>query len=116
MALVREARATGIGVHLVTNQHARRAAYMQETLGYDVLFDTCFYSCELGAAKPDPEYFASVLDRLGAEPGSAVLVDDSAANVEAARAAGISAVHWHLDEGHAELRLRLSAAGVMLVA
>ncbi len=29
-----------------------------------------------------------------------LFVDDVAANVEAARAVGLHAVHWHLDEGH----------------
>lgn len=114
VAVAGEARAAGLGVHLVTNQHARRATYMRDALGYDAHFDTCFYSCEVGAAKPDPEFFAFVLDRLGTDPGEVVLVDDSAANVGAARAAGMAAVRWHLDEGHAPLRSRLAAAGVML--
>jgi len=116
LAAARAARSAGLGVHLVTNQHARRAAYMRDTLGYDDLFDTCFYSCELGAAKPEPAFFATVLDRLGSDPASAVLVDDSAANVDAARAAGIATVQWHLDEGHDVLRSRLSAVGVVLGA
>lgn len=116
LALATAARDAGLGVHLVTNQHARRAAYMRTTLGYDDLFDTCFYSCELGVAKPDPDFFAVVLERLGSEPGEVVLVDDSAVNVAAAADAGIVAVHWHLDEGHAQLRSRLAAVGVMLPA
>lgn len=42
--------------------------------------------------KPDPAIYALALDRFGLAPGEAVFVDDNAANVDAARDAGIQAV------------------------
>lgn len=110
-----EAAAAGVRVHLATNQHARRAALMRRTLGYEQITEQAFYSCELGAAKPEPAFFEAVLDRLGgAAPDRVAFVDDSRANVAAAAALGLRAVHWHLDEGGAVLRSRLSAVGIPL--
>lgn len=107
-------RAAGAGVHLATNQHPRRARLMQRTLGYQDVFDTGFYSCELGAAKPDPEFFRRVLVQLGdPPPEQVVFVDDSRRNVESAAGLGLRALQWHLDEGTAVLRARLAAVGLV---
>lgn len=114
VALVRSLREAGLGVHLATNQHTRRAAYMKQVLGYDQLFDTSFYSCELGAAKPEPEFFRRVLVQLGdPPPEQVVFVDDSRRNVESAAGLGLRALQWHLDEGTAVLRARLAAVGLV---
>jgi putative hydrolase of the HAD superfamily len=115
VALAREAREAGVGVHLATNQHRRRATLMQRTLGYEDVTDGGFYSCEVGAAKPEPTFFARVLERLGGpDPAAVLFVDDSAPNVETASSLGLATVHWHLDEGHDALRSRLAAAGLPL--
>ena len=110
--LVHGLRAAGYGVHLGTNQHRERAAYMREQLGYDELFDVGCYSCELGAAKPEPAFFARALERIGASPEEVLFVDDVLANVEGARAAGLAAELWDLGRGMPELRTRLGAHGV----
>ncbi len=114
LELVHELRDAGLGVHLGTNQHERRAAYMRRELGYDDLFDRSFYSCELGAAKPEPAFFAAVLDTLGAAAPEVLFVDDNEPNVVAARECGLAAEHWHLDDGIDALRDRLSGHGVMI--
>lgn len=110
--LAASVRSSGLGVHLVTNQHRRRADWMKRELGYAELFDHCFYSCDLGVAKPDPALFARVGERLAADPEQLLLVDDSRANVEAARDAGLQAELWHHDDGIAVLQRRLAGHGV----
>jgi HAD superfamily hydrolase (TIGR01509 family) len=45
-------------------------------------------SCQLGAVKPAPEAFRRAAAQLGCEPGELLLLDDSPANVAAARAQG----------------------------
>ena len=112
MAVVVALREAGVPVHLVTNQHPRRAEHMKATLGYAEAFDTCFYSCDLGVAKPDPAFFSLVADRVGAAPDELLLVDDSRANIAGARDAGLHAEHWHHDEGLPALRRRLAAHGL----
>lgn len=106
--LVAELRGQGVGVHLASNQHPERARWMRRTLGYEAAFDSCFFSCEVGAAKPGEDYFRRVLADIGAEPDDVLLVDDSSGNTRAARALGIRAVTWHHRQGVARLRRQLA--------
>jgi putative hydrolase of the HAD superfamily len=110
--LVRGLRRGGYGVHLGTNQEPYRAAHMREALGYDDLFDVSCYSCDLGAAKPDPAFFAEAARRIGAEPGAILFIDDTARNVAGAREAGLAAEQWCLDDGHDVLHELLARHGV----
>lgn len=57
-------------------------------------FDLIVGSAYVKVMKPDATIFATALSRLGREPGEAVFVDDSAANVDGARAAGLHAVQY----------------------
>jgi putative hydrolase of the HAD superfamily len=114
-ALVRALRASGYGVHLGTNQESRRVPFMRTTLGYDDVFDTSWYSCELGLAKPDPRFFAEAARGIGADPSVVVFVDDTPRNVDGARAAGMAGVHWDVSRGHGELVRLLAEHGVDLV-
>jgi glucose-1-phosphatase len=66
-----------------------------------------FVSAEFGARKPDPEVYRTCLTRLRLEPETALLIDDSEANVAGARAAGLSGHHSaDPDDLEAELRVR----------
>jgi HAD superfamily hydrolase (TIGR01509 family) len=51
-------------------------------------FGALLVSCDLGAAKPDAEAFLRASEAAGAEPGRCLFVDDTRANIEAARAPG----------------------------
>ncbi len=115
LELVRGLRRGGYGVHLGTNQERYRAAHMREVLGYDGLFDVSCYSCELGAAKPDPAFFTEAARRIGAEPAAILFIDDSAPNVAGAREAGLTAEQWCLYDGHDVLHGLLARHGVTLV-
>lgn len=109
VALVQRVRASGIRCFLATNQQDHRVRYMRTVLGYDEWFDGAFYSSELGAAKPSPDYFSRVLELLpteGAEradPATVGFIDDSAANVESALALGLRAVRHDPARGVAGL-------------
>ena len=112
LAIVQALRANGDGVHLGTNQERHRAAHMRVALGYEALFDVSCYSCDLGVTKPDPGFFAAAARRIGAEPSSVLFIDDSARNVEGARAAGLAAEQWELGQGHDVLLGLLASHGV----
>ncbi|MGN6130169.1 MAG: HAD family hydrolase [Nocardioidaceae bacterium] len=58
------------------------------------LFDDVVVSGAEGVAKPDPQIFGILQSRLGHPVDGVFYVDDSARNVEAARAAGMDAVHF----------------------
>lgn len=60
---------------------------------YD-LFDATIFSAEVGMAKPNPQIYHLMLDRLEIEPQAGVFVDDFIENVEGARAVGMHAIHF----------------------
>jgi glucose-1-phosphatase len=51
-------------------------------------------SCDIGARKPESLAYQRVLERYGVAPQDAFMADDSAANVAAAQAYGLSAHHF----------------------
>ena len=59
--------------------------------------------------KPEPAFFERVLADLGLEAAEVGFVDDSPANVEGARAAGIRAVRHDPASGAAALRAEVHA-------
>lgn len=69
-------RAGGVEVHLVTNQEHERAHYLWHDLGWRERFDGLHYSADLGAAKPDPAFYALVEQRLGIAPQQLLFIDD----------------------------------------
>ena len=72
-----------------TNElHWRR---FRDEWSLDGHFHHNFPSYAVGRLKPDDDYFAHVLDALGARPAHVLFVDDNAINVAAARRLGIEA-------------------------
>jgi HAD superfamily hydrolase (TIGR01549 family) len=80
-----ELRSLGYRVVIAGNQPARRSGQLRE-LGLPC--DDLVTSEELGAEKPDPRFFAAVLDRAGTtDPADAIYVGDRVDNDVAAAAA-----------------------------
>ena len=111
-ALVDVVRRSGVPCYLASNQDAHRARFMQENLGYPDLLDGAFYSCDLGAAKPESAYFEAILARLALSADQVLFIDDKDANVEAAREAGLAAEVWSYREETAVLRAHLARHGL----
>lgn len=105
--LVAEVAASGVRCVLATNQQDHRKAYLRRRFGYDDVFEQSFYSCDLGAMKPETAYFERVLESLGTDPADVGFVDDRLDNVGTARALGIRAVHHDPLSGVAGLRSTL---------
>jgi len=112
--VVHALRQGGYGVHLGTNQDRHRAGHMRAALGYDDLFDVSCYSFELGVAKPDPAFFAEAARRIGAPPAQILFIDDSVANVDGARSAGLAAEQWTHGSGQPSLIALLARHGIEL--
>ena len=70
-------------------------------------FELLLVSAELGVAKPDPEIFRHVCQLTGTEPQQCLFIDDTAQNVDAARALGF---HGHVFRSVPELRAALEQA------
>ncbi|MEU5611009.1 HAD family hydrolase [Streptomyces sparsogenes] len=88
LAALREA---GIRVLVAGNQTARAGALLRDL---KLPVDEIATSGEWGIAKPDPRFFARVLDLAGTAPRETVYVGDHPANgTRPAKAAGLRAAH-----------------------
>lgn len=95
-----------VKVACLTNWSLEARAVMEKR-GVAQVFDLIVVSAEEGLAKPNPRIFEVTLDRLGVSASEAVVIDDSMANVEAARSLGLEAVLFE-DTDRAILELRLA--------
>ena len=95
LAQVDALRTAGWAVHLATNQDHHRAKHLWQHLGLKDHADSLIYSARLGAAKPDAAFFDRAAARVDQPPEALILIDDSAANIAGARAAGWRAALWH---------------------
>jgi HAD superfamily hydrolase (TIGR01509 family) len=82
-------KARGKRLVLITNSHPRLLQVKDETVGVRRYFDAVFSSHEFGAAKEDARFWANVRKVEPFDPGRTLFVDDNAAVLKAARAAGI---------------------------
>ena len=73
-------------------------------------FDRLFLSFEIGARKPDIAAFRLVTDAIGKDAGRVLFFDDTPANVQGARDAGLQAVHV---DNHRDLKRTLVGLGVI---
>lgn len=79
---------SGVDVVLATNATSRLAEDL-ERVGLHDRFRHVVNSSDIGAAKPDEDFFAAALAVADVSAAEAVFVDDSEANVRAAAAMGI---------------------------
>jgi putative hydrolase of the HAD superfamily len=92
LAAAQRLRQQGIRCYLATNQERYRTEYLLTQMGLAAQFDGCFSSAHLGYTKDHPAFFQAVLRALPGTRASDILFwDDSPANVETARAAGLRA-------------------------
>lgn len=88
------------------------AAHWERLAALGVLdaFEIALGSQQLGLRKPEPAIFEIAVARLGVAPGAVLFFDDSRANVDAARAAGLRAAHVN---GPGGVRSHLAEAGLL---
>lgn len=94
LADVADLRRNGDRLFLATNQEHMRASYLMNEMGLARAVDGIFYSAALGYRKPAREFFALVTQRTSVEPNQIIFVDDTEANVVAAKEYGWKASHW----------------------
>jgi 2-haloacid dehalogenase len=107
--LVAELKGLGLRLYGLTNWSAETFQHAEPAAPAIGLLDDVVVSGRVGLAKPDPRVFAHLAEACHVEPDRAVLVDDSPANVAAAREAGFHAVHF---TGTGAFRAALRRLGV----
>jgi putative hydrolase of the HAD superfamily len=89
--ILRRVRRTGIQLALLSNAPEPLAQAIDHSR-WSWHFDHCYYSCRLGAAKPDPRAFLIALGDCGAKPDEVLFIDDRAENIAAARNLGMHTI------------------------
>lgn len=109
--LVRELKAAGYGIYLLSNASHRQHEYWKKVT-VAPLFDGTIISADEGVMKPGCEYFLRALNRFGLKADECFFVDDMPANVEGAAFCGIPGAVFH---GDAKLlRQQMISAGIRL--
>jgi len=92
-------------IYAITNWSAETFPVAQARYEFLQWFEGISVSGELKMRKPFPEIYQYTLEKYNISPSEAVFIDDNLKNVEAARALGIHAIHFHNPE---QLRASLS--------
>lgn len=87
-----------VALGCLTNTVRRNGATEMFGLDGAALFDVVVASCEVGMRKPDPAIYELTCRRLGVCPPGVVFLDDYRLNVEAALAAGMTAVLFRSED------------------
>lgn len=98
-ALVRDCKAAGMGIYLLSNASVRHSEYWPDVPGSE-FFDGVVVSANLKMVKPSPEIYRYVLETYGLNAEECLFVDDMRYNVEGAEAVGIHGFHF---QNNAEL-------------
>ncbi len=108
--ILRELRASTVALYALTNWSAESFRHARERFAFLEWFRGIVVSGEERVAKPDPRIFAILVDRYRLDPAKTLYVDDAELNVAAARAVGMTAVHF---TGAEALREELVALGLL---
>lgn len=80
-----------MGLKLAIGSSSRNTALILRRLGLDRFFDAVADGTQIRRSKPDPEVFLLAASRLGVQPSRALVVEDAAAGIRAAKAGGFLA-------------------------
>lgn len=80
------------GVKIAIGSSSKNTKLILERIGLDKAFDAVVDGCQITNGKPHPEVFLLAAEKLGVEPGECLVVEDAAAGVEAALAAGMQVI------------------------
>ncbi|WP_082608959.1 HAD family phosphatase [Oerskovia sp. Root918] len=111
--VVRELRALGVRLYGLTNWSAEMFHEAEPAAPAVGLMEDVLVSGRVGLVKPDPRIFEVAAERFALDPARTLFVDDSVANVTAARALGFRTLRFEHVEG---LRARLRELGVQVAA
>ncbi len=110
VAILAELRQRGHRLVALTNWSAETFPIARERFEFLGWFEDIVVSGVERLAKPDPRIFRLTLERNGLEPAGTVFIDDLPANIRAAAALGLDAVHF---QGARDLRADLGRRGLL---
>ena len=103
---IKELKEKGYHVYYLSNFSDKAYVECAEALDFIPYMDGGILSYRVQVIKPDPKIYQLLLERYGLQARECVFLDDSAVNVEAARAEGFAGIVFQTKE-QAEKELRL---------
>ena len=94
---LQKVKAAGYKLVLLSNTDPERFGFVRERFPEIMMFDAYTLSYELQLIKPDPLIYLDAARRAGSRPEECVFIDDMEENVTAARATGLSGIHYRPD-------------------
>jgi 2-haloacid dehalogenase len=94
VALLRRLRAAGKRVYALSNFAHETFALAERNHDFLGEFDDRVISGHVGVVKPEPRIYQILFERVGRPASELLFIDDSAANVRAAEALGMPAIHF----------------------
>ena len=111
LGLARRARGRGIRVAVLSNSWGTGEYDPYEGYELDERLDAVIISDQVGLRKPDSAIYTLTAAKIGIPPRACVFVDDTAANLPAARDLGMAVVHFaDTNSGVAEIERLLNMA------
>ena len=74
---------------VATSTEKKRASKLLQDAGVYEKMDAFVYGDEIKESKPDPEIYLYTAEKLGAEPGECLVIEDSTVGITAASRAGM---------------------------
>jgi 2-haloacid dehalogenase len=105
-----ELRDRGVRLVALSNWSAETFPVARKRFDFLAWFEGIVISGDVGVSKPDRRIFEHLIEQFGIEPATAVFIDDSSANVEAATGLGFRAI---LFSDAAALRFELARVGLL---
>lgn len=101
VALIKELKSKGYDLFLLSNNNSvmmryTAAEFAKLGIPFDEYFKGIFISYEMKLLKPGREIYDEAVRRSGYRPDEILFVDDSQANIEGARLAGLNALYYDL--------------------
>jgi 2-haloacid dehalogenase len=96
--ILKSLRKAGYALYGLSNWSLEKFRLVRGRYEFFDWFEEIVLSGEVKLAKPDPRIFALTLERLGRRAGECLLIDDSAANIAAARGLGFQTVQFRSPE------------------
>ena len=85
------------GYVLAIGSSSKNTGFILERLGLGNYFDAIADGTDITNSKPDPEVFLKAAQKAGIEPALCAVVEDAKAGIQAAKAAGMTALALHGD-------------------
>ena len=90
--LVRRCHAAGLRLAVGSSGPQPNIALALDELGITDCFETIVHEKDVTRGKPDPQVFLLAAERLGIEPGACAVIEDAPTGIQAALAAGMTAI------------------------